>query len=146
MVRPGLDPCEARGMPPIVLALIDAVLALALHHDRRARQASTVAAGSSVCAEVAGPEDGGPFPGAFVLRVTIRTPAEGDEAEMCARSRELRIDLDEERLLAPELALAELELTRGGLARIIGELEAWCYEQIPVEAADVEPARAPAKA
>ena len=112
-------------MPPLALVLIDAVFALAYHHDRRAREAAARGEVSlKVHAQVAGPQVGDPAPGGMVVRVSIG----GDREE----SHQFWIDFDDERLLAPDLALAELPLSRGGVARLLGELESWCYEQIPM--------------
>jgi hypothetical protein len=44
----------------------------------------------------------------------------------------VHLDLQGQRLLARDLSLAELPLDRSGLARMIGELEAWCYARVPV--------------
>ncbi|PRQ00565.1 hypothetical protein [Enhygromyxa salina] len=116
-------------MPPLVLALIDSVFALALHHDERARRANPDRESATVRAKITGPEQNSPAPGGLRVRVTV-TPKTKP-----AKRVSFHIDLEEERLLAHELALAELPLDRSGLARLIGELEAWCYAQIPLEAA-----------
>ncbi|KIG13152.1 hypothetical protein DB30_00530 [Enhygromyxa salina] len=114
-------------MPPLVLALIDSVFALALHHDERARRSAKDRASASVRAKVTGPEPDGPAPGGLRVRIHVSTPSAP------ATSVSFHIDLEEQRLLAKEVALAELPLDRSGLARLVGELEAWCYAQIPLE-------------
>lgn len=116
-------------MQPLALALVDSVFALALHHDLRARQRGAATAteleSASVRAEVTGPEPDGPACRGLKVRVSV-TLAQTNSVTFF-------IDLDEGRLLAKELALAELPLDRSGLARLVGELEAWCYAQIPFE-------------
>ena len=117
-------------MQPLVLALVDSVFALALHHDLRARQGAAASIDTaSVRAEVAGPELQGPAHRGLLVRITLTQPAPARSQ----KSVSFQIDLEEERLLAKELSLAELPLDRSGLARLIGELEAWCYAQIPLE-------------
>lgn len=125
-------------MPPLVLMLIDSVFSLALHHDRRAqRRASPGFAASRVRAELSGPEAGEPALGGLHLRLLVSSipEPEGADAQPAehVESVALHIDLQEERLLAPAVALAELPLDRSGIARIIGELEAWCYARLPLK-------------
>ncbi|PRQ04372.1 hypothetical protein ENSA5_08210 [Enhygromyxa salina] len=114
-------------MPPLVLALIDSVFALALHHDRRVESAA-------VRAQVTGPETALPTPHGLAIRVSVTQPREGEpsEGEPSEESVGFHVDLDGGRLLAMELNLAELPLDRSGLARLIGELESWCYARIPM--------------
>lgn len=120
-------------MPPLVLALIDAVLSLAYHHDERARQGLLVDHESAtVRAELRGPELGEPAPGGLELRVTITLVPRSEEQEVREESIRFHVDLRHERLLALELALAEVPLDRTGFASLIGALEAWCYERIPL--------------
>jgi hypothetical protein len=115
-------------VPPLALALVDSVFALALHHDQRVRRGTLAGLTSAfVRAEITGPESDGPAPGSLKVRIFVSTPT------VPRNSVSFHIDLEEERLLAKELALAELPLDRSGLARLIGELEAWCYAQIPLE-------------
>lgn len=128
-------------MQPLALALVDSVFALALHHDLRARQlfqkqqvqkqqlqkqpgSVTGLESAAVWAEITGPESNGPAYRGLKVRVSV-TLAQ-------TKTVTFFIDLDEGRLLARELALAELPLDRSGLARLVGELEAWCYAQIPL--------------
>ena len=120
-------------MIPLALALIDSVFALALHHDERAK-ASLLGQheSASVWAEVSGPERSGPVPGGLLIRVAVKlVPRDKTQAGL-DESVHVHLDLQEERLLARDLLLAELPLDRSGLARIIGELEAWCYARVPV--------------
>lgn len=88
---------------------------------------------ASVCAEVTGPELEGPAHHGLMVRVSVTHAQTKAPPEQLRTSVSFHIDLEEERLLAKELALAELPLDRSGLARLIGELEAWCYAQIPLE-------------
>lgn len=120
-------------MPPLALALIDSVFALALHHDQRAK-ASLVAEHESaqVWAKVSGPEHDGPAPGGLLIRVGVQLVPRDPSRAGLDESVHVHLDLQEQRMLARDLALAELPLDRSGLARMIGELEAWCYARVPV--------------
>lgn len=121
-------------MPPLVLMLIDSVFALAIHHDKRAqRRASPGCSSTRVSAQLRGPQTDEPAPGGLHLRLELASVREGEPQ---IESRELFIDLVEERLLAAELALAELPLDRSGIARVIGELESWCYSLLPFKKKD----------
>lgn len=116
-----------------MLALIDAVFALAYHHDERARRGLLPDHESvSVRAEVRGPELGEPAPGGLELRVIVTLVPRSEEREVSEEVVCFHIDLRLERLLAIELALAELPLDRSGFARVLGELEEWCYRRIPM--------------
>lgn len=120
-------------MPPLVLALIDAVFALAYHHDQRGRRdLDPELASVSVRAEVAGPELGEPAAGGLEVRVVITWVSRGDEPTTRIESVRFHIDVRLSRLLALELELAELPLGRSGFARLLGELEQWCYRRIPL--------------
>jgi len=125
--------------------LLDSVFALALHHDRRARERPAEGfASTRVRADVSGPTTADAAPGGLRIEITITSlTAEGerDEAQVG-----LDVDLDEHRLLAPALALAELDIDRSSAARVIGELESWCYERLPMGALDPQPGEAPAAA
>ena len=129
-------------MPPLVLMLIDSVFALAIHHDERAqRRASPGCSSTRVRAQLRGPQTEEPAPGGLHLRLELASVRNG---EQLVESRELFIDLVEHRLLAAELALAELPLDRSGIARVIGELESWCYSLLPFKKKDEgEPAGEP---
>jgi hypothetical protein len=117
----------------LVLALIDSVFALALHHNKRAaRSPLPNHASATVRAEVSGPEKAGPVEGALSVRVVVNLVPLSDEHAVSEESVTFVVDLEEERLLAMDLSLAELPLDRSGLARLIGELEAWCYARIPI--------------
>jgi hypothetical protein len=118
---------------PLALALIDSVFALALHHDERAK-ASLLSdhESASVWAAVSGPEPDGPIPGALLIRVSVKLVPHDPTRPGLDESVHVHLDLQEQRLLARELSLAELPLDRSGLARMIGELEAWCYARVPV--------------
>ncbi len=120
-------------MPPLALALIDSVFALALHHDERAKLSLMGEHMSAdVWTDVSGPEQGGPAPGGLRIRVAVKlVPRDGTRAKL-EESVHVHVDLREERLLARDLSLAELPLDRSGLARIVGELEAWCYARVPI--------------
>lgn len=127
-------------MPPLVLMLIDSVFALAIHHDERAQHSASPGCSTTrVRAQLRGPQAEEPAPGGLHLRLELASVRDG-EPEL--ESRELFIDLVEDRLLAAELALAELPLDRSGIARVIGELESWCYSLLPFEKQDE--AQAPA--
>lgn len=122
-------------MPPLALALIDAVFQLALHHDRRARQGAVLLPdheAASVRAELRGPL-AEPSPGAISVEIIVTMSPRSVEAEVAEDRLGFHIDLDEERLLAAAVSLAELPLDRGGVARLIGELESWCYEKLPID-------------
>lgn len=122
-----------------MLALIDSVFALALHHDRRAaRDPLPNHASATVRAEISGPSKGGPVEGGLEVRVVLNLVPLGDEHAITEESVGFLVDLEDERLLAMELSLAELPLDRSGLARLIGELEAWCYTRIPIAQANDE--------
>lgn len=121
-------------MPPLVLALIDAVFALALHHDERARRGLCSDHESvSVRAEIRGPELDEPAPGGLEVRVVVTLVPRSEEREICEAVVRFHVDLALERLLALELQLAELPLDRSGFALLLGELEAWCYARIPMQ-------------
>jgi len=115
--------------------LIDSVFSLVLHHDGRAqRRPLRGYATTRVRAEVVGPLPGEPGPGGLRLRISMsasRDPNTNSPDEVEAVT--VHIDLGEERLLAGELALAELPFERGAFVRLIGELEAWCYARLPIE-------------
>jgi len=119
-------------VPPVALALINAVFELALHHDSRAqRQPLPHHKRAHVQARVRGPLTGEPAPGGLEVEITIDlVPRAGPPKDPSRVS--FVIDLAEQRLLAPAVALAELPLSRGGMARLIGELESWCYRGLPV--------------
>jgi hypothetical protein len=121
-----LRSCEAVGVPPLVLALIDAVLALAFHHDQRATSVS-------VRAELRGPEQDEPAPGGLEVRVSVTPVPHSEAREVSEDTVRFHVDLRLERLLASDLALAELPLDRTGFALLLGALEGWCYERIPLE-------------
>jgi hypothetical protein len=121
-------------VPPLVLALIDAVLGLAYYHDERARRSLLVDHESvRVWAELRGPELGEPAPGGLELRVTVNLAPRGEDQEVREESVRFFVDIRQDRLLAGELALAEVPLDRTGFASLLGALEAWCYERIPLE-------------
>ena len=121
-------------MPPLVLALLDAVLALAYHHDQRARRAVLPDHESaSVRAEIRGPELGEPAPGGLEFRVVVTFTPRSEAREVSEEAVRFHVDLQLERLLALELQLAELPLDRGGFAQLLGELEAWCYARLPMQ-------------
>lgn len=86
---------------------------------------------ASVRTEISGPETE-PVAGGLVMRVSVTLMPRSEEREVIEEHVEVCVDLGEERLLARDLALAELPLDRSGLARLIGELEAWCYARIPI--------------
>jgi hypothetical protein len=118
---------------PLALALIDSVFALALHHDERAKVSLLPDHESaSVWAAVSGPEPDGPIPGGLLIRVSVKLVPQDPGRPVLDESVHVHLDLQEQRLLARDLSLAELPLDRSGLARMIGELEAWCYERVPV--------------
>ena len=124
-------------MPPLVLALIDSVFALAFHHQARAdRGIMPDHESATVRATMAGPNFGDPDLKGIEIRVSITLNPRGEEREVSESAVAFVVDLDDERLLAGQLALAELPLDRSGLARLIGELEAWCYERIPIQKLD----------
>jgi hypothetical protein len=117
-------------VPPLVLALIDAVFALAYHHDERARRGLSFDHESiRVRAALQGPEhDHG-----LEFRVTICLVPRSEEREVSEEQVRFHVDLREERLRASELAIPELPLDRTGFASLVGALEAWCYERIPLD-------------
>lgn len=118
---------------PLALALIDSVFALALHHDERAKVSLlSDHETASVWAAVSGPEPDGPIPGALLIRVSVKLVPRDQSRASVDESIHVHLDLQEQRMLARELSLAELPLDRSGLARMIGELEAWCYARVPV--------------
>jgi hypothetical protein len=119
-------------MPPLALAVVDAVFGLALHHDERGRRAKIPDfARAHVRALLEGPRARDPV-GAleFEVVVTYVPDAEGT-MEILEQRISFTVDLEEQRILAPKLALAEVPLDRSGLARLIGELETWCYDRVP---------------
>lgn len=121
-------------MQPLVLALIDSVLALAFHHhERAARGSMSDYESAAVHATVSGPEFGEPCTRGLEVRVSVTLVPRSEEREVSEDEIRFQVDFDGERLLASELALAELPLDRSGLARLIGELEAWCYARIPIQ-------------
>jgi hypothetical protein len=122
--------CNNARVSPLVLALIDAVFGLAFHHDQRARDHSSPGSAISVRAVVSGPELGDPAPGGLAVRVFV-AHSTGHQA-VREESVGFHIDVRDGRLLALELELAELPLSRSGFARLIGELESWCYRRIPL--------------
>jgi hypothetical protein len=129
--------CQAADMPPVALALIDSVLALALHHDERARKnLEPDYVTGSVHAEIGGPTQGGPAPGGLAIRIRVAKVRRNEARDVEQREISVLLDLDEGRMLAPDLALAELPMDRSGLARLIGELEGWCYAQLPLYASE----------
>jgi hypothetical protein len=114
-------------MPPLALAVVDAVFGLALHHEGRGRRATLDGyERAHVHARLAGPLDTDPV-GALELEVVVVYVPASSERERVEHRIALTIDLAEARILAPSLSLAELPLDRSGLARLIGELETWCY-------------------
>ncbi|NVB42968.1 hypothetical protein G6O69_34420 [Pseudenhygromyxa sp. WMMC2535] len=123
-------------MPPAALALIDAVFQLALHHSRRAQSVAMPEHESgSVRAEIRGPLTEAESAGCIRVDVIVTLqPRGGGEPEV--RRVDFCIDLEGERLLASSVSLAEIPLDRSGLALLIGELESWCYVQIPVQRID----------
>ncbi len=125
--------CEDPRVPPLVLALLDSVFALAFHHHQRAqRKLLPDYEAASVRAEVRGPELGEPASGGLEIRVVVTLEPRGEEREVSEESVRFHVDLQLERLLALELQLAELPLDRSGFALLLGELEAWCYARIPM--------------
>jgi hypothetical protein len=118
---------------PLALALIDSVFALALHHDERAKVSLlSDHESASVWAAVSGPEPDGPIPGALLICVSVKLVPHDPSRLGLDESVHVHLDLQGQRLLARDLSLAELPLDRSGLARMIGELEAWCYARVPV--------------
>ncbi|MFV8750159.1 hypothetical protein ACNOYE_06385 [Nannocystaceae bacterium ST9] len=120
-------------MPPLALAVVDAVFGLALHHDERGRRAKRPGfTRAHVRARLEGPRASDPI-GAleFEVRVT-HEPDPSGEGEVEEQRVGFTVDLLEQRILAAELSLAELPLDRSGLARLIGELETWCYDRVQV--------------
>lgn len=128
-------------MPPLALAVVDAVFGLALHHDARGRRAKLDGfERAHVRARVEGPRTSDPV-GALEIEVVIAYhPSTDPSPDPSPASREavehrlaFSIDLAEQRILANSLSLAELPLDRSGLARLIGELETWCYDRVPTD-------------
>ena len=120
-------------MSPLVLALIDAVLGLAFHHDERARgRVWPDHEAIHVRAEIAGPRLTEPVPGGLELRVVVTYEPRSEEQAVEEQAVRFYVDVSGGRLLALELELAELPLTRSGFARLLGELESWCYRRIPL--------------
>ncbi len=123
-------------MPPLALAVVDAVFGLALHHDERGRRAKPAGfARAQVRAALEGPRTSDPI-GAleFVVVVTyVPGPESGPDSAPLEQRVGFSIDLAESRILAAQLSLAELPLDRSGLARLIGELETWCYDRVQTE-------------
>lgn len=125
--------CEPCLVPPVALALIDAVFQLALHHDARVRrQPLNESTHASVHACVSGPITDDRAPGGIAVEIVIRLVPDGDESRATEERADFVMDLAENRLLAASVDLAELSLGRGGMARLIGELESWCYRKLPV--------------
>jgi hypothetical protein len=113
-------------MSPLALAVVDAVFGLALHHEGRGRRMKLDGyERAHVHARLAGPRDADPVGALDLEVVVVYVPMPG--GERVEHRLALTIDLAEERILAPSLSLAELPLDRSGLARLIGELETWCY-------------------
>jgi hypothetical protein len=130
------DDAKLEAVPPLVLALIDSVFALALHHQQRANRGLMPDYESAlVRAEVCGPVDE-PVDGGIVVRVSVTLVPRSEEREVTEEHVSICVDLDDPRLLARDLDLAELPLDRSGLARVIGELEGWCYARIPLQQLD----------
>jgi hypothetical protein len=128
-------PCGAKllTVTPLALALIDSVFALALHHDERAKLSLLGKYESaSVWAQVSGPEAQGPAPGGLLIQVSVKFVSSDPAQPGLEESVHVHLDLQDQRLLARELALAELPLNRSGFARMLGELEAWCYARVPL--------------
>jgi hypothetical protein len=119
-------------MPPLALAVVDAVFGLALHHDDRGRRAKVAEfARAHVRAQLEGPRVRDPV-GALDFEIVVTYVPEGEGTmEVLEQRVGFTVDLAEQRILAPKLALAELPLDRSGLARLIGELETWCYDRVP---------------
>jgi hypothetical protein len=118
---------------PLALALIDSVFALALHHDERAKISLLGEyLSASVWAQVSGPEPQGPAPGGLLIQVSVKLVSRDPARPGLDESVHVHLDLQEQRLLARELSLAELPLNRSGFARMLGELEAWCYARVPL--------------
>lgn len=118
---------------PLALALIDSVFELALHHDERAKiSLLSEHETASVWAVVSGPERDGPVPGGLLIRVFVRLVPRDKARPGLDESVHVHLDLQEQRMLARELLLAELPLDRSGFARMLGELEAWCYARVPI--------------
>lgn len=123
-------------MPPLALAVVDAVFGLALHHDARGRRAKLDGfERAHVRARVEGPRTSDPV-GALEIEVVIAyhpSPDPPASREAVEHRLAFSIDLAEQRILANSLSLAELPLDRSGLARLIGELETWCYDRVPTD-------------
>jgi hypothetical protein len=118
-------------MPPLALAVVDAVFGLALHHDGRGRRAKLDGyERAHVHARLVGPREADPV-GALDLEVVVAYLPSPGAGERIEHRLAFTIDLAEERILATSLSLAELPLDRSGLARLIGELETWCYDRVP---------------
>ena len=119
-------------MPPLALALVDAVFGLALHHDERGRHAKVPEfARVHVCAQLEGPRARDPV-GALDFEIAVTYVPDGEGTmEVFEQRIGFTLDLADLRILAPQIALAELPLDRSGLARLIGELETWCYDRVP---------------
>jgi hypothetical protein len=121
-------------VPPLVLALIDAVFALAYHHDDRARRGLLIDHESiRVRAALHGPEYDEPAPGGLEVRVTITLVPRSEEREVSEETVCFHVDLQRERLLLGELGLGERPLDRTGFASLLGALEAWCHTRIPLD-------------
>ncbi|MCA9698150.1 MAG: hypothetical protein KC431_11550, partial [Myxococcales bacterium] len=87
---------------------------------------------AKVSAQLRGPVDDAPTPGCIAVEIVIELIPHEGQGEPEQRRVDFCIDLQDERLLAPAVSLAETPLDRSGLALLIGELESWCYEHIPV--------------
>ncbi len=126
-------------MPSLALAVIDALFGLALFHDNRGRRVSLPDHDRArVRAEVRGPRASDPE-GAleFEVIVTYEPRETSGEAILPIEQRvRFMIDLELQRILAGELSLAELNLDRSGMARLIAELETWCYDRVPTASRD----------
>jgi hypothetical protein len=117
----------------LVLALIDAVFALAYFHDERARQRLLIDHESvRVRAELRGPELGEPAPGGLELSITITAIPRSEEREVSEERVRFHVDLRRDRLLLDELALGQPALDRTGFASLLGALEVWCHDRIPL--------------
>lgn len=116
-------------MAPLVLALIDAVLALAYHHDDRARRGlSFDHEAIRVHASVHGPA----HDGVLEFRLTISATPRSQEREVSEHTVRFTVDPTRERLSLTELSLGEPALDRTSFAALLGALEVWCCDRIPL--------------